>query len=156
MARRHRRRDAPGRPARGVVVTTLVAFADGGRVRPGRTVRRRARRRGHRLALGHEHGAAERAGRARRVDHHRRASLRIAWTVTNASGGDLVVFDDRRPDEAAGSERYGAFVTAGHDDATVEVARRLFPVPDDLEGVRAYGVNATPPARGRQRPRAGR
>lgn len=24
------------------------------------------------------------------------SSLRIAWTVTNASGGDLVVFDDRR------------------------------------------------------------
>jgi hypothetical protein len=24
------------------------------------------------------------------------------------------------------------------------VARRLFPVPDDLEGVRAYGVNASP------------
>jgi hypothetical protein len=72
------------------------------------------------------------------------SSLRIAWTVTNASGADLVVFDDRRPDEAAGTERYGAFVTAGHDDATVEVARRLFPVPDDLEGVRAYGVNANP------------
>src|SRR5262245_44804140 len=70
------------------------------------------------------------------------SSLRISWTVTNASGGDLVVFDDRRPDEPDGSERYGAFVTAGHEDATVEVSRRLFPVPDDLEGVQAYGVAA--------------
>ena len=71
------------------------------------------------------------------------SSLRIAWRVTNTADGDLVVFDGRRPDEAPGSERTGAFVTAGQDDATVEVARRLFPVPDDLEGVQAYGVTAS-------------
>ncbi len=71
------------------------------------------------------------------------SSLRIAWSVTNVSGGDLVVFDDRRPDESPNAERYGAFVTAGHEDGTVEVARRLFPVPDDLEGVQAYGVAAS-------------
>jgi hypothetical protein len=71
------------------------------------------------------------------------SSLRIRWSVINPSGGDLVVFDDRRPDEAAGSERYGAFVIAGHDAGTVEVSRRLFPVPEGLEGVRAHGVTAS-------------
>jgi hypothetical protein len=71
------------------------------------------------------------------------SSLRISWRVTNAAGGDLVVFDNRRPDEPPGTERLGAFVTAGLGDATVEVARRLFPVPDDLEGVQAYGVTAS-------------
>lgn len=71
------------------------------------------------------------------------SSLRISWRVTNTAEGDLVVFDNRRPDEAPGAERPGAFVTAGEGDATVEVARRLFPVPDDLEGVQAYGVTAS-------------
>jgi hypothetical protein len=71
------------------------------------------------------------------------SSLRISWRVTNAAEGDLVVFDNRRPDEPPGAERLGAFVTAGQGDATVEVARRLFPVPDDLEGVQAYGVTAS-------------
>jgi hypothetical protein len=71
------------------------------------------------------------------------SSLRISWRVTNTAGGDLVVFDDRRPDEPPDAERLGAFVTAGEGDATVEVARRLFPVPDDLEGVQAYGVTAS-------------
>lgn len=71
------------------------------------------------------------------------SSLRISWRVTNTAGGDLVVFDNRRPDEAPGAERLGAFVTAGEGAATVEVARRLFPVPDDLEGVQVYGVTAS-------------
>jgi hypothetical protein len=71
------------------------------------------------------------------------SSLRIAWRVTNTSDGELVVFDNRRPDQPPGAERQGAFVTEGQGDATVEVGRRLFPVPDDLEGVQAYGVTAS-------------
>lgn len=69
-------------------------------------------------------------------------SLRMAWTVTNTSGEELVVFDNRRPDESPDAERYGAYVTAGEGD-TVEISRRLFPVPDDLEGVAAYGLTAS-------------
>jgi hypothetical protein len=60
------------------------------------------------------------------------------------------VFDDRRPDESPNAERYGAFVTAGHDDGTVEVARRLFPVPDDLEGVAASTLPTGATAEGRE------
>jgi hypothetical protein len=76
------------------------------------------------------------------------SSLRISWRVTNEADGELVVFDDRRPDVPPDAERLGAFVTAGQGDATVEVARRLFPVPDDLEGVQAYGVTASALAAG--------
>ena len=70
------------------------------------------------------------------------SSLRITWTVTNRSDTELVVFDNRRPDETPGAERSGAYVT-GRDDATAEISRRLFPVPEDLEGVQAYGVSAS-------------
>lgn len=70
------------------------------------------------------------------------SSLRIAWTVTNNSGEELVVFDNRRPDETGDTERYGSYVV-GRDDGSVEISRRLFPVPEDLEGVQAYGVTAS-------------
>jgi hypothetical protein len=69
-------------------------------------------------------------------------SLRITWTVTNPTDTELVAFDNRRPDETADAERYGSYVTGKGRD-TAEIGRRLFPVPDDLEGFAAYGVNAT-------------
>ena len=144
MARRHRRRDAPGRPARGVVITTLVASLMAAACGPGESPDAGPGDRGTASDPGTSTSPPSAPGVLDASITTVGSSLRIAWTVTNASGADLVVFDDRRPDEAAGTERYGAFVTAGHDDATVEVARRLFPVPDDLEGVRAYGVNASP------------
>jgi hypothetical protein len=70
------------------------------------------------------------------------SSLRITWTITNQGDAELVVFDNRRPGEDPDTERSGAYVT-GHDDTTAEISRRLFPVPDDLEGVQAYGVTAS-------------
>lgn len=70
------------------------------------------------------------------------SSLRIAWTVTNTGDEDLVVFDNRRPDETGDSERHGAYVV-GQEDGMAEIARRLFPVPDDVTGAQLAGVTAS-------------
>jgi hypothetical protein len=69
------------------------------------------------------------------------AGVRISWTVTNDGEGPLLVFDNLRGDEAADEPLQGAYVTGG-DGGVVEVSRRLFPVPDDLEGVQDYTVTA--------------
>jgi hypothetical protein len=75
------------------------------------------------------------------------AGFRITWTLANDGDSPLLVFDDFRGDEAPGEPVQGAFVTGGDDDGrgdgVVEVSRRLFPVPDDLEGAQQYGVNAS-------------
>jgi hypothetical protein len=75
------------------------------------------------------------------------AGLRITWTLSNDGNAPLLVFDDFRGDEAPGEPVQGAFVTGGEGDGrgdgVVEVARRLFPVPGDLEGVQQYGVSAS-------------
>lgn len=69
------------------------------------------------------------------------AGVRIAWTVTNEGEEPLLVFDNLRGDEAEGEPVQGAYVTGG-EGGTVEVSRRLFPVPDDVEGVQDYAVTA--------------
>lgn len=69
------------------------------------------------------------------------AGVRISWTVTNDGDDQLLVFDNVRGDEAEGEPLQGAYVTGG-EDRTVEVSRRLFPVPDDVEGVQDYTVTA--------------
>ena len=59
-------------------------------------------------------------------------SLRIGWSVTNDGDADLVLFDGRQADDAPDADMVGAYVTAGND-AGVEIARRVFPVPDGVE-----------------------
>ncbi len=77
------------------------------------------------------------------------AGLRITWTVTNDGDVPLLVFDGLDGDEAPGEPVQGAYVTGGDgsglggDDGVAEISRRLFPVPDDLEGVQQYGTNAS-------------
>ena len=77
------------------------------------------------------------------------AGLRITWTVTNDGDVPLLVFDGLDGDEAAGEPVQGAYVTGGDGsdqgggDGAAEISRRLFPVPDDLEGVQQYGTNAS-------------
>lgn len=80
------------------------------------------------------------------VEFERRdAGLRISWTVTNDGDHPLLVFDNFRGDEAPGAVVQGAYVTGGVDrrDDAVEVSRRVFPVPGDVEGVQQYGLNAS-------------
>jgi hypothetical protein len=77
------------------------------------------------------------------------AGLRITWTVTNDGDVPFLVFDGLDGDEAAGEPVQGAYVTGGDGsdqgggDGVAEISRRLFPVPDDLEGVQQYGTNAS-------------
>ena len=77
------------------------------------------------------------------------AGLRITWTVTNDGDVPLLVFDGLDGDEAPGEPVQGAYVTGGDGsdlgggDGVAEISRRLFPVPDDLEGVQQYGTNAS-------------
>lgn len=73
------------------------------------------------------------------------AGVRISWTVTNDGDEPLLVVDNLRGDEAADEPLQGAYVTGGdggREDGMVEVSRRLFPVPDDVEGVQDYTVTA--------------
>lgn len=60
------------------------------------------------------------------------SSLRIGWTVTNEGDTDLLVFDNRQADDSPDDDLADAYVT-GRDDGTVEIARRVFPVPDGVE-----------------------
>ena len=82
------------------------------------------------------------------------AGLRITWTVTNDGDVPLLVFDGLDGDEAPGEPVQGAYVTGGDGsdvgggNGVAEISRRLFPVPDDLEGVQQYGTNASELARG--------
>ncbi|HZM29782.1 MAG TPA: hypothetical protein VFB77_04790 [Acidimicrobiales bacterium] len=69
------------------------------------------------------------------------AGVRISWTVTNDGEDPLLVFDNVRGDEAEGEPLRGAYVTGG-EGGVVEVSRRLFPVPGDVEGVQDYMVTA--------------
>ena len=69
-------------------------------------------------------------------------AVHVAWTVTNNGDEPLLVFDNRRGDEAEGELLQGAYVTGGDDGDRVEVSRRVFPVPDDLEGAQDYVVTA--------------
>jgi len=76
------------------------------------------------------------------------AGLRITWTVTNDGDVPLLVFDGLDGDEDPGEPVQGAYVTGGDGsgtggDGVAEISRRLFPVPDDLEGVQQYGTNAS-------------
>jgi hypothetical protein len=66
------------------------------------------------------------------------SSLRIGWTVTNEGDATLLVFDGRQADDSPDDELADAYVT-GRDGDTVEVARRVFPVPGGVE------VDATMP-----------
>jgi hypothetical protein len=76
------------------------------------------------------------------------AGVRIAWTVTNDDDVPLLLFDGLDGDEQPGGIVQDPYVTGGDgsgrggDDGVAEVSRRLFPVPDDLEGVQEYGTNA--------------
>jgi hypothetical protein len=69
-------------------------------------------------------------------------AVHVAWTVTNHGDEPLLVFDNRRGDEAEGELLQAAYVTGGDDGDRVEVSRRVFPVPDDLEGAQDYVVTA--------------
>lgn len=77
------------------------------------------------------------------------AGLRITWTVTNDGDVPLLVFDGLDGDEAPGEPVQGAYVTGGDGsdlgggDGVAEISRRLFPLPNDLEGVQQYGTNAS-------------
>jgi hypothetical protein len=78
---------------------------------------------------------------------HVDAGLRITWTVTNDGDTPLLVFDNLRGDEQPGHPVQGAFVTGGdgrpaRGAGVVEVSRRVFPVPADVEGVQVPTVTA--------------
>ena len=74
--------------------------------------------------------------------------VRIAWTVTNDGDVPLLLFDGLDGDEQPGGIVQDPYVTGGDGsdrgggDGVAEISRRLFPVPDDLEGVQEYGTNA--------------
>ena len=86
MARRHRRRDAPGRPAWGVVVTTLVASLMAAACGPGESPDAGPGDRGTASDPGTSTVPQGAPGVLDASITTVGSSLRIAWTVTNASG----------------------------------------------------------------------